>query len=144
MATVCGRCRDRTTPGWPGSTYPRQKGSAPAAVGVLSSIADRERLGVGGWSYGAILTNYVIARDHRFKVAISGAGSSLQLSMYGSDQYTRQYDLEMGPPWKNRDRWLRVSYPFFEADRITTPTLFMGGDADPKPARRPAVDPPVR
>ncbi len=97
---------------------------------VAMGIADPERLGIGGWSYGAILTNYVITRDHRFKAAISGAGSSLQLSMYGSDQYSRQYDLEMGPPWKNRDRWLKVSYPFFEADRITTPTLFMGGDAD--------------
>ncbi|MHB1222867.1 MAG: S9 family peptidase [Gemmatimonadaceae bacterium] len=97
---------------------------------VAMGVADPARLGIGGWSYGAILTNYVIARDHRFRAAISGAGSSLQLSMYGSDQYTRQYDLEMGPPWKSRDRWIAVSYPFFEADRITTPTLFMGGDAD--------------
>lgn len=97
---------------------------------VALGVADPGRLGIGGWSYGAILTNYVITRDHRFRAAISGAGSSLQLSMYGSDQYTRQYDLEMGPPWKSRDRWLAVSYPFFEADRITTPTLFMGGDAD--------------
>ena len=97
---------------------------------VAMGVADPDRLAIGGWSYGAILTNYVITRDHRFRAAISGAGSSLQLSMYGSDQYTRQYDLEMGPPWKSRDRWLAVSYPFFEADRITTPTLFMGGDAD--------------
>lgn len=97
---------------------------------VALGIADPDRLGIGGWSYGAILTNYVIARDRRFRAAVSGAGSSLQLSMYGSDQYTRQYDLEMGPPWQNRDGWLRVSYPFFEADRIVTPTLFMGGDAD--------------
>lgn len=97
---------------------------------VALGVADPDRMGIGGWSYGAILTNYVIARDRRFRAATSGAGSSLQLSMYGSDQYTRQYDLEMGPPWKNQEAWLRVSYPFFEADRITTPTLFMGGDAD--------------
>jgi dipeptidyl aminopeptidase/acylaminoacyl peptidase len=37
---------------------------------------------------------------------------------------------ELGPPWKNMDAWLKVSYPFFHADRIHTPTLFMGGDKD--------------
>ncbi|HET6681469.1 MAG TPA: prolyl oligopeptidase family serine peptidase, partial [Gemmatimonadaceae bacterium] len=74
--------------------------------------------------------NYTIATTQRFKAAISGAGSSLQTSMYGTDQYTLQYDTELGAPWKNRDRWLKVSYPFFQADRITTPTLFMVGEKD--------------
>lgn len=97
---------------------------------VQLGIADPNRLGIGGWSYGGILTDYTIAKDHRFKAAISGAGSSLQLSMWGSDQYIQQYDLEIGPPWKNRDLWLKLSYPFFEADKITTPTLFLGGQMD--------------
>lgn len=97
---------------------------------VALGIADPTRLGIGGWSYGAILTNYVIASDHRFRVAISGAGSSLQLSMYGTDEYVGQYDIELGQPWKHQDVWLKVSYPFFHADRITTPTLFLGGTAD--------------
>lgn len=93
-------------------------------------IADPDRLGIGGWSYGSILTNYTIATDRRFKAATSGAGSSLQLTMYGTDQYTLQYDLEVGPPWKAQDRWIRISYPFLQAHRITTPTLFMGGEKD--------------
>jgi dipeptidyl aminopeptidase/acylaminoacyl peptidase len=97
---------------------------------IGAGIADPDRLGIGGWSYGGILTDYTIASDHRFKAAVSGAGSALQLSMYGTDQYTSQYDNELGPPWQNRDQWLKVSYPFFHADRITTPTLFMGGDRD--------------
>lgn len=97
---------------------------------VRQGIADPDRLGIGGWSYGGITTNYTIASDPRFKAAVSGAGSSLQLSMYGIDQYTVQYDVELGPPWKNKDRWLKVSYPFFNADRIKTPTLFMGGEKD--------------
>jgi poly(3-hydroxybutyrate) depolymerase len=50
---------------------------------VAVGIADKERLAIGGWSYGAILTDYTIATDHRFKVAISGAGSGNQLSTYG-------------------------------------------------------------
>lgn len=97
---------------------------------IKMGIADPERLGIGGWSYGSILTNYTIATDARFKAATSGAGSSLQLTMYGTDQYTLQYDLEVGPPWKAQDRWIKISYPFLHADRITTPTLFMGGEKD--------------
>jgi dipeptidyl aminopeptidase/acylaminoacyl peptidase len=97
---------------------------------VKAGIADPERLGIGGWSYGGILTNYTIATDPRFKAAASGAGSSLQTSMYGTDQYILQYDTEMGQPWKNPDVWMKVSYPFFKADRIKTPTLFMCGVND--------------
>jgi dipeptidyl aminopeptidase/acylaminoacyl peptidase len=97
---------------------------------VQRGVADPLRLGIGGWSYGGILTDYTIASDTRFKAAISGAGSSNQLSMYGSDEYTMQYDNELAPPWRNPETWLKVSYPFFHADRIRTPTLFMGGEKD--------------
>lgn len=97
---------------------------------VSMGIADPDRLGIGGWSYGGILTDYTIASDQRFKAAISGAGSANQLSMYGVDEYVFQYDNEIGPPWRNPQGWMKVSYPFFHADRIHTPTLFMGGDKD--------------
>jgi dipeptidyl aminopeptidase/acylaminoacyl peptidase len=103
---------------------------AAADYAVRSKIADPRRLGIGGWSYGGLLTDYVIASDARFKAAISGAGSGNQLSMYGSDEYIVQYNAELGPPWRAPDRWLKVSYPFFHADRIKTPTLFLGGDKD--------------
>jgi dipeptidyl aminopeptidase/acylaminoacyl peptidase len=97
---------------------------------VRAGIADPERLGIGGWSYGGILTDYTIATTPRFKAAVSGAGSALQLAMYGTDQYVTQYDLEIGAPWKAQDTWIKISYPFFHADRIRTPTLFMGGQSD--------------
>ena len=97
---------------------------------VKQGVADPNRLGIGGWSYGAISTNYTIATDTRFKAAVSGAGSSMQFTMYGLDQYIVQYDHEMGQPWKTKDKWMKVSYPFFNADRIKTPTLFMGGEKD--------------
>jgi dipeptidyl aminopeptidase/acylaminoacyl peptidase len=97
---------------------------------VKQGIADPDRLGIGGWSYGGISTNYTIAQDTRFKAAVSGAGSSLQFTMYGHDQYIVQWELEIGLPWKARDAWLKVSYPFFQADRIKTPTLFLGGEKD--------------
>jgi dipeptidyl aminopeptidase/acylaminoacyl peptidase len=91
---------------------------------------DSSRLGIGGWSYGGILTDYTIAQDTRFKAAISGAGSANQLSMYGSDMYITQYEQEIGPPWKTQDLWIKISYPFFHADRIKTPTLFLVGEKD--------------
>ncbi|HEY4647716.1 MAG TPA: S9 family peptidase, partial [Gemmatimonadales bacterium] len=97
---------------------------------VAEGIADPNRLGVGGWSYGGILTNQVIARDPRFKAAITGAGQSNALAGYGTDQYVREYEAELGTPWGNTDTWMRVSYPFYHADRIVTPTLFMCGDKD--------------
>jgi dipeptidyl aminopeptidase/acylaminoacyl peptidase len=97
---------------------------------VRSGVADPDRLGIGGWSYGGILTDYTIATTPRFKAAVSGAGSALQLAMYGTDQYITQYEMEIGHPWKNQDLWLKISYPFFHADRIKTPTLFMGGQSD--------------
>jgi len=97
---------------------------------VALSVADPARLGVGGRSYGGILTNYVIASDQRFKAAVSGAGSSNVLGLYGHDQYVREYDLELGVPWRNQQTWERLSYPFLHADRIVTPTLFYCAEKD--------------
>lgn len=97
---------------------------------VSKGIADPDRLGIAGWSYGGILTDYSIATDTRFKAAASGAGSALQLSLYGHDQYVNQYENELGVPWKNLDKYLKLSYPFLKADKIKTPTLFMVGEKD--------------
>ncbi len=97
---------------------------------VARGLADPNRLGVGGWSYGGILTNYVIAQDRRFKAATSGAGISNILAGYGTDQYIREYEAELGAPWRAPDTWLRLSFPFLHADRIITPTLFLCGEKD--------------
>ncbi|GIL39703.1 S9 family peptidase [Roseiterribacter gracilis] len=97
---------------------------------VAQGMADPARLGVGGWSYGGLLTNYVIARDTRFKVATSGASASNILAGYGTDQYTRDYEMELGRPWEATQTWLNLSDPFLHADRIKTPTLFLCGEKD--------------
>ena len=97
---------------------------------IGAGIADPTRLGVGGWSYGGLLTDYMIASDQALQGGHRGAGSGNQLSMYGADEYVVQYNAELGPPWRNTALWLKVSYPFFHADRIRTPTLFLGGDKD--------------
>jgi dipeptidyl aminopeptidase/acylaminoacyl peptidase len=99
---------------------------------IAMGVADPERLGVGGWSYGGILTDYVIATDTRFKAATSGAGTAFTVAFYGTDQYIIQYDHEIGPPWdpKAWETYQKISYPFLHADRIKTPTLFLGGERD--------------
>ncbi|MBI4478073.1 MAG: S9 family peptidase, partial [Acidobacteria bacterium] len=99
---------------------------------IKTGIADPDRLGVGGWSYGGILTDYIIASDERFKAATSGAGTAFTVAFYGTDQYIIQYDYEIGPPWTAQawDTYQKISYPFLHADRIKTPTLFLGGERD--------------
>jgi dipeptidyl aminopeptidase/acylaminoacyl peptidase len=97
---------------------------------VKLGIADPDNLGVGGWSYGGLLTDYTIASTARFKAAISGAGMGSPLGLYGVDQYIFQYDNELGSPWKNPEIYIKLGYPLLHADRIKTPTLFMGGDKD--------------
>jgi dipeptidyl aminopeptidase/acylaminoacyl peptidase len=99
---------------------------------IQMGITDPDKLGVGGWSYGGILTDYLIASDTRFKGATSGAGTAFTVSFYGTDQYIIQYDYEIGPPWnpKSWETYVKLSYPFLHADRIKTPTLFLGGEKD--------------
>jgi dipeptidyl aminopeptidase/acylaminoacyl peptidase len=98
---------------------------------IAIGLADPEKLGVGGWSYGGILTDSLIAKDRRFKAATSGAGTAFPLALYGVDQYTIQYDEEIGPPWKvGLEPWAKISYAFLHADQIKTPTLFLGGEKD--------------
>jgi dipeptidyl aminopeptidase/acylaminoacyl peptidase len=97
---------------------------------VAKGVADPDRLGIFGWSYGGMLTNYVIAQDTRFKAAASGAGASNMLAGYGTDQYVRDYERELGTPWANFDAYVKVSFPFFHADKIVTPTLFLCGEKD--------------
>jgi dipeptidyl aminopeptidase/acylaminoacyl peptidase len=97
---------------------------------VKQGIVDENKIGIGGWSYGGILTDYTIATDQRFKAAVSGAGAALAFTMYGVDQYVLLYETELGVPWKHIDTWMKVSYPFFQVDKIKTPTLFMASEKD--------------
>jgi len=96
---------------------------------IEQGIADPAKLAVGGWSYGGISTDFIIAQTNRFKAAISGAGSALFVSFYGHDHYQRDYEAELGHPWESKALWEKVS-PFYRVNNVTTPTLFMGGEID--------------
>ena len=96
---------------------------------IQHGIADPDKLGVGGWSYGGISTDFIIAQTTRFKAAISGAGAAEFISLYGHDQYQRDYETELGLPWATPAVWEHVSW-FRNVAKVTTPTLFMGGNID--------------
>jgi dipeptidyl aminopeptidase/acylaminoacyl peptidase len=96
---------------------------------VSIGVADPNRLGVGGWSYGGILTNYVITKTTRFKGAISGASEVNYAANYGHDHYQRQWEAELGLPWENTAQWLKIS-PFYSVAKVKTPTLILCGQED--------------
>ena len=103
---------------------------AAIAKAIAGGVIDPDRLGVGGWSYGGILTDFMIVREPRFKAAMAGAGEGNIFALFGVDEYIGQYWHEVGLPWQNFDRWVKISEPLLHADRIKTPTLFMGGTSD--------------
>ena len=96
---------------------------------IAQGYADPERLGVGGWSYGGMMTNYVITQTDRFKAAISGASEVLYVANYGHDHYQLAWEQELGLPWETREVWERLS-PFNKVEKIVTPTLVMCGALD--------------
>jgi dipeptidyl aminopeptidase/acylaminoacyl peptidase len=112
---------------WGNKDYDDVMAAVDAAIAM--GVADPDRLGVGGWSYGGILTDHVISKTTRFKAAVSGASEFNYLANYGTDHYQRQWEAELGLPWQNTALWIKLS-PFYRLDKIVTPTLVMGGDAD--------------
>jgi len=96
---------------------------------IKKGYTDPEKLGVGGWSYGGILTNYVITKSKRFKGAISGASDALIIANYGHDEYQNWWEEELGLPWENRQAWERLS-SFNSVQNVVTPTLLVGGEKD--------------
>ncbi|HJO05341.1 MAG TPA: S9 family peptidase [Acidobacteriota bacterium] len=112
-----------------------EKDTQDVIAGVDHAIklgwADPDRLGVGGWSYGGILTNYVITQTQRFKAAIAGASGAHWISSYGHDHYQRWYRLEFGNPWEPESRAIYEKLSSYnDVDKITTPTMWVGGKED--------------
>lgn len=98
---------------------------------VREGIADPQRLGVMGWSYGGFLTSFMITQTNRFKVASVGAGVSDMVSMFGTtDQPDQTMAYFGGPPWMHPSLYHDRSAISF-ANRIHTPTLIQHGDDDP-------------
>ena len=98
---------------------------------IAKGWVDDDRMAVYGWSYGGMMTNNAITKTDRFKAAITVASATLYVANYGHDQYQRWWEEELGLPWlpENREKYDRIS-PFYSLDKVTTPTLIVGGEED--------------
>ncbi len=97
---------------------------------VRWGIADGNRLGVFGHSYGGYLSAWAITHTLRYDAAVVSAGASDLAAHWGqSDIHLyRAYDFE-GRPWESFDKWRRSS-PVATMERARTPTLVLNGEAD--------------
>lgn len=97
---------------------------------VTRGLADPERLGIMGWSYGGYLTAWAIGHTHRFKAASIGAGITNLVSQAGGMDLPDFIPLYFGgEAWQKGDILLQRS-PLRYAGAITTPTLFQHGLED--------------
>lgn len=110
----------------PNDTYIEQLvSSAQAAIdyGVSLGVVDRDRVGVGGHSYGAFMTGNLLAHSNLFKAGIARSGAyNRTLTPFGFQQEERTY-------WQAPEVYYNMS-PFSFADKIKTPILLIHGDAD--------------
>jgi dipeptidyl aminopeptidase/acylaminoacyl peptidase len=106
---------------------------------VNLGIADPDRVGVMGQSYGGYSTLSMITQSKRFSAAIAIAGMGDLIASYGemdaagsafgTSVAEHGQDLMEGSPWQFRDRYIENS-PLFFLDRVSTPLLIVHGDAD--------------
>jgi len=110
----------------PNDTYmPQLVASAQAAVDevVRRGVADRERIAVGGHSYGAFMTANLLAHTQLFKAGIARSGAyNRTLTPFGFQAEERNY-------WQAADTYRQMS-PFDHADRIKAPLLLIHGEDD--------------
>jgi dipeptidyl aminopeptidase/acylaminoacyl peptidase len=97
---------------------------------VEMGVADPDRLGVMGWSYGGFMTSWTITQTRRFKAASVGAAVTNIMSFIGTaDIPSFVPDYFEGQPWENLELY-RAHSAMFNAKGVTTPTLIQHGEAD--------------
>lgn len=98
---------------------------------VRAGIADPDRLGIGGWSYGGYMAAWAVTQTDRFKVAVSGAPVTSWISEYGTElPAVNRYDRALlGDLYDNMDLFAKVS-PLSHVRNATTPTLLICAEND--------------
>jgi dipeptidyl aminopeptidase/acylaminoacyl peptidase len=97
---------------------------------IAKGLADPDKLGIGGWSYGGYMAEWAITQTTRFKVAVSGAGMANLISEYGTEEGPSGDEWFYGVPYEKPEGFLNSS-PFLYVKHAKTPTLILQGDADP-------------
>lgn len=97
---------------------------------VEQGIADPERLGVMGWSYGGFMTSWILTHTHRFKAASVGAAVTDLVAFTGTADIPGFLpDYFGGELWETPEAW-REHSPISHLEGTTTPTLILHGGAD--------------
>jgi dipeptidyl aminopeptidase/acylaminoacyl peptidase len=97
---------------------------------IAKGIADPERLGIGGWSYGGFMSEWAITQTTRFKAAVSGAGMADLISEFGTEEGPYYDEWFWGVPYEKPEGFLNSS-PFLYVKNAKTPTLILQGESDP-------------
>ena len=96
---------------------------------IAQGIADPDKLGIGGWSYGGYMSEWAITQTKRFKAAVSGAGLANLASEFGTENGSSYDEWFYGTPYENLDGFMKSS-PVKYLKNAQTPTLILQGDAD--------------
>ena len=97
---------------------------------IEMGVADPDKLGVTGGSFGGYATKWIVGQTDRFKAAIPVAGLSNMVSFWGTTDEQFFAEKEMGGvPWDNREVYLRNS-PLWYAKNFKTPTMILHGNND--------------
>ena len=98
---------------------------------IGKGFVDADKLGIMGWSNGAILTIACVTETDRFKVCAPGAGDVNWFSDYGNCAFGAAFDNAYfgGPPWKRVRHYFKKS-PLFKMEKVKTPTIIFFGTED--------------
>ncbi|HEX7313510.1 MAG TPA: S9 family peptidase [Pyrinomonadaceae bacterium] len=97
---------------------------------IEMGVADPDRLGVMGWSYGGFMTSWIVTQTKRFKAASAGAPVTNLMSFNGTADIPAFIpDYFGGHFWEASELYQKHS-PMFQVRGVTTPTMIQHGDAD--------------
>lgn len=97
---------------------------------VAMGVADADRLGVMGWSYGGFMTSWVVTQTRRFKAASAGAAVTHLTSFTGVTDIPGFVPDYFGGEFWDRDQAWRAHSPLAQVKGVQTPTLIQHGEAD--------------
>ena len=97
---------------------------------VVDGLADPERLGIGGYSYGGYLSTWTITQTTRFKAAVSGGILADLFSFYGTTDIPHYLKVHLGEPPFPKQSLARERSPIHHAAKLKTPVLFYAGGND--------------
>ena len=113
---------------WGGSDYQDLMSGVDKVVEM--GVADPDKLGVMGWSYGGFMTTWIVTQTKRFKAASAGAPVTNLMSFNGTADIPAFVPNYFGGQfWEALDLYQKHS-PIFNVKSVITPTMIQQGDAD--------------